>query len=108
MVHYIYMPGESIEEAKERLKQAVMLILEDRLEDVSRGLPAGHQRKRAVNMDWASFRPFRLNDPPGPPSCLTLTGAFASAAANLVQPKSLLEGTIQIPGSAAFLTSLPR
>jgi len=31
--------GESIEEAKESLKQAVMLILEDRLEDVCRGLP---------------------------------------------------------------------
>jgi predicted RNase H-like HicB family nuclease len=31
--------GESIEEAKESLKQAVMLILEDRLEDVTRGLP---------------------------------------------------------------------
>lgn len=31
--------GESVEEAKESLKQAVMLILEDRLEDVARGLP---------------------------------------------------------------------
>jgi predicted RNase H-like HicB family nuclease len=31
--------GESVEEAKESLKQAVMLILEDRLEDVVRGLP---------------------------------------------------------------------
>jgi predicted RNase H-like HicB family nuclease len=31
--------GESTEEAKESLKQAVMLILEDRLEDVTRGLP---------------------------------------------------------------------
>jgi len=31
--------GETIEEAKESLKQAVMLILEDRLEDAVRGLP---------------------------------------------------------------------
>ena len=31
--------GKSTEEAKESLKQAVMLILEDRLEDVTRGLP---------------------------------------------------------------------
>ena len=31
--------GETIEEAKESLKQAVMLILEDRLEDAMRGLP---------------------------------------------------------------------
>ncbi len=31
--------GESIEDAKESLKQAVMLILEDRLDDVTRGLP---------------------------------------------------------------------
>ena len=31
--------GESIEEAKESLKQAVLLILKDRLEDVTRGLP---------------------------------------------------------------------
>ena len=31
--------GESIEEAKESLKQAVMLIIEDRLEDATRGLP---------------------------------------------------------------------
>ena len=30
--------GESVEEAKESLKEAVMLILEDRLEDVTRGL----------------------------------------------------------------------
>lgn len=31
--------GESVEEAKESLKEAVALILEDRLEDVRRGLP---------------------------------------------------------------------
>lgn len=31
--------GESVEEAKESLKQAVILILEDRLEDAARGLP---------------------------------------------------------------------
>jgi predicted RNase H-like HicB family nuclease len=30
--------GETIEEAKESLKQAVLLILEDRLEDARRGL----------------------------------------------------------------------
>jgi len=31
--------GETVEEAKESLKQAIILILEDRLEDVRRGLP---------------------------------------------------------------------
>ena len=31
--------GETIEEAKENLKSAVLLILEDRLEDATRGLP---------------------------------------------------------------------
>ena len=31
--------GASVEEAKESLKEAVALILEDRLEDVKRGLP---------------------------------------------------------------------
>jgi predicted RNase H-like HicB family nuclease len=31
--------GESIEEAKRSLKEAVTLILEDRLEDIKRGLP---------------------------------------------------------------------
>jgi len=31
--------GETIEDAKENLKAAVILILEDRLEDVRRGLP---------------------------------------------------------------------
>jgi predicted RNase H-like HicB family nuclease len=31
--------GETVEEAKEDLKKAVALILEDRLEDVKRGLP---------------------------------------------------------------------
>jgi len=31
--------GETVEEAKESLKEAVALILEDRLEDVKRGLP---------------------------------------------------------------------
>ena len=30
--------GETIEEAKENLKEAVKLILEDRLEDIKRGL----------------------------------------------------------------------
>ena len=32
--------GETIEEAKESLKEAVSLILLDRIEDVKRGLPA--------------------------------------------------------------------
>lgn len=31
--------GESIEEAKESLREAVALILEDRLADIKRGLP---------------------------------------------------------------------
>lgn len=31
--------GETVEEAKESLRQAVILILEDRLADVRRGLP---------------------------------------------------------------------
>jgi len=31
--------GETIEQAKESLKQAIILILEDRLEDIRRGLP---------------------------------------------------------------------
>ena len=31
--------GKTIEEAKESLKEAVILILEDRLEDIRRGLP---------------------------------------------------------------------
>ena len=31
--------GETIEEAKKSLKEAVTLILEDRLEDIKRGLP---------------------------------------------------------------------
>ena len=31
--------GETIEEAKESLKAAVALILEDRVEDIRRGLP---------------------------------------------------------------------
>ena len=31
--------GETAEEAKESLKQAVLLVLEDRLEDATRGLP---------------------------------------------------------------------
>ena len=31
--------GETIEEAKESLRDAVALILEDRLEDIKRGLP---------------------------------------------------------------------
>lgn len=32
--------GETVNEAKENLKEAVALILEDRLDDVKRGLPA--------------------------------------------------------------------
>ena len=32
--------GETIEEAKENLRQAVRLIIEDRLEDFKRGLPS--------------------------------------------------------------------
>jgi predicted RNase H-like HicB family nuclease len=31
--------GETVEEAKENLREAVTLILEDRLEDIRRGLP---------------------------------------------------------------------
>jgi predicted RNase H-like HicB family nuclease len=31
--------GETLEEAKNSLKQAVVLILEDRLQDIKRGLP---------------------------------------------------------------------
>jgi len=31
--------GETIEEAKESLKKAIQLILDDRLEDITRGLP---------------------------------------------------------------------
>ncbi len=31
--------GETVEEAKESLKEAVVMILEDRFEDVTRGLP---------------------------------------------------------------------
>ena len=31
--------GENVEEAKESLRQAITLILQDRLEDVKRGLP---------------------------------------------------------------------
>ena len=31
--------GESVEEAKENLREAVALILEDRLGDIKRGLP---------------------------------------------------------------------
>jgi len=31
--------GETVEEAKESLKKAIILILEDRLEDIRRGLP---------------------------------------------------------------------
>jgi len=31
--------GETIEEVKESLKKAIILILEDRLEDMRRGLP---------------------------------------------------------------------
>ena len=31
--------GETIEKVKENLKQAVVLIIEDRLEDIKRGLP---------------------------------------------------------------------
>ena len=31
--------GETVAEAKENLREAVMLILEDRIEDIQRGLP---------------------------------------------------------------------
>lgn len=31
--------GETVDEAKESLRQAIILILEDRLEDIRRGLP---------------------------------------------------------------------
>jgi predicted RNase H-like HicB family nuclease len=31
--------GETIEEAKENLREAVALILEDRIDDIKRGLP---------------------------------------------------------------------
>ena len=31
--------GETVEEAQESLKSAIILILEDRLEDIRRGLP---------------------------------------------------------------------
>jgi predicted RNase H-like HicB family nuclease len=31
--------GETVEEAKESLREAVALILDDRLEDIKRGLP---------------------------------------------------------------------
>ena len=31
--------GETVEEAKENLREAVALILKDRLEDIKRGLP---------------------------------------------------------------------
>jgi len=32
--------GETLEEVKENLRQAIILILEDRLEDARRGLPS--------------------------------------------------------------------
>jgi predicted RNase H-like HicB family nuclease len=32
--------GETIEEAKENLREAVALILEDRIDDIRRGLPS--------------------------------------------------------------------
>ena len=32
--------GETVTEAKENLKEAVALILEDRMDDIKRGLPA--------------------------------------------------------------------
>jgi predicted RNase H-like HicB family nuclease len=31
--------GESVEAAKESLREAILLVLEDRLEDIRRGLP---------------------------------------------------------------------
>jgi len=31
--------GETVEEAKDNLREAVTLVLEDRLEDIKRGLP---------------------------------------------------------------------
>lgn len=32
--------GETVEEAKESLREAVALIMEDRMEDIKRGLPS--------------------------------------------------------------------
>ena len=40
--------GESIEEAKESLREAIELILEDRREDFSRGLPEDVIRDRVM------------------------------------------------------------
>ena len=40
--------GETIEQSKESLKEAIILILEDRLEDIRRGLP-----KDAIQEDIA-------------------------------------------------------
>ncbi len=31
--------GETVEEAKDNLREAILLVLEDRLEDIKRGLP---------------------------------------------------------------------
>ena len=44
--------GETIEEAKESLKQAVMLILEDRLEDAMRGLPEEKIKDTIACLSW--------------------------------------------------------
>ena len=38
--------GETLEEVKESLKEAVVLILEDRLEDIKRGLPSDAIQER--------------------------------------------------------------
>jgi len=40
--------GETIEEAKENLRQAIELILQDRTEDILRGLPEDAIREKVV------------------------------------------------------------
>jgi|UniRef100_A0A7C4Y716 predicted RNase H-like HicB family nuclease len=40
--------GETIEEAKENLRQAIELILQDRTEDILRGLPKDAIREKVV------------------------------------------------------------
>ena len=40
--------GETLEECRESLKEAIKLILEDRLEDGLRGVPAGAIREALV------------------------------------------------------------
>jgi len=40
--------GETIEEAKENLRQAIELTLQDRIEDILRGLPEDAIREKVV------------------------------------------------------------